>query len=82
MTKESIMENWQKYISINPEIRSGKPCVSGTRITVSDVLSYLASGMSIEEIIEDFPSLDKEKIVATLSFAAYRDNMTKISFAS
>jgi uncharacterized protein (DUF433 family) len=82
MTKELIMENWQKYISINPEIRSGKPCVTGTRITVSDVLSYLASGMSIEEIIEDFPSLDKEKITATLSFAAYRDNMTKISFAS
>jgi uncharacterized protein (DUF433 family) len=82
MTKEAIMENWQKHISINPEIRSGKPCVTGTRITVSDVLSYLASGMSIEEIIEDFPSLDKEKIVATLSFAAYRDNMTKISFAS
>ncbi len=82
MTKESIMENWQKYISINPEIRSGKPCVTGTRITVSDVLSYLASGMSIEEIIEDFPSLDKEKIMATLSFAAYRDSMTKISVAS
>jgi len=48
------MGNWQKHISINPEIRSGKPCVSGTRITVSDVLFYLASGMSIEEIIEDF----------------------------
>jgi uncharacterized protein (DUF433 family) len=76
------MENWQKYISINSEIRSGKPCVSGTRITVSDVLSYLASGMSMEEIIEDFPSLNKEKIIATLSFAAYRDNMTKIAFAS
>ena len=82
MTKESIMENWQKYISIDPEIRSGKPCVTGTRITVSDVLSYLASGMSIEEIIEDFPSLDKEKIMAILSFAAYRDSMTKISVAS
>ncbi|HKO77937.1 MAG TPA: DUF433 domain-containing protein [Flavobacterium sp.] len=76
------MENWQKYISIDPEIRSGKPCVTGTRITVSDVLSYLASGMSIEEIIEDFPSLDKEKIMAILSFAAYRDSMTKISVAS
>jgi len=76
------MENWQKYISINPEIRSGKPCISGTRITVSDVLSYLASGMSMEEIIVDFPSLNKEKIIATLSFAAYRDNMTKIDFAS
>lgn len=76
------MENWKKYISINSEIRSGKPCISGTRITVSDVLSYLAAGMSMEEIIADFPSLNKEKIIATLSFAAYRDNMTKIAFAS
>ncbi len=76
------MENWQKHISVNPEIRSGKPCISGTRITVSDVLSYLAAGMSMEEIIADFPSLNKEKIIATLSFAAYRDNMTKIAFAS
>lgn len=76
------MENWQKYISINPGIRSGKPCISGTRITVSDVLSYLAAGMSMEEIIEDFPVLDKDKITATLSFAAYRDSMTKIAFAS
>jgi uncharacterized protein (DUF433 family) len=76
------MENWQKHISINPEIRSGKPCVSGTRITVSDVLYYLASGMTIEEIIEDFPSLNKEGIIATLSFAAYRDSITKIAFAS
>ena len=76
------MENWKKYISINPEIRSGKPCISGTRITVSDVLSYLAAGMSMDEIIADFPTLDKQKIIATLSFAAYRDNMTKIAFAS
>lgn len=76
------MENWQKHISINPQIRSGKPCISGTRITVSDVLSYLASGMSMEEIVEDFPTLSKEKILATLSFASYRDSMTKIAFAS
>lgn len=76
------MEDWQKHIIINPEIRSGKPCLIGTRITVSDVLSYLASGMSFEEIIEDFPSLNKEKILATLSFASYRDSMTKIAFAS
>jgi uncharacterized protein (DUF433 family) len=76
------MENWQKYIGINPKIRSGKPCISGTRITVSDVLSYLASGMSIEEIIKDFPTLNKEKIMAALSFAAYRETMTKIAFAS
>ena len=76
------MENWQKHISINPEVRSGKPCVSGTRITVSDVLYYLASGMSIEEIVEDFPALNREKIIAILSFAAYRNSITKITFAS
>ena len=76
------MENWQKYITINPEIRSGKPCILDTRISVSDILSYLATGMSINEIIEDFPQLNEEKILATLSFAAYRDNTTKIAFAS
>ena len=76
------MENWQKHIFINPEIRSGKPCLIGTRITISDVLTYLASGMSISEIIEDFPQLDNEKIVAALSFAAHRETVTKISIAS
>ena len=76
------MENWQKHITINPEIRSGKPCVIGTRLTVFDVLSYLASGMSIDAIIEDFPQLDNEKIIAVLSFAAHRENITKIALAS
>lgn len=76
------MENWQKHITINPEIRSGKPCIKGTRLTVSDVLSFLASGMSFEEIIVDFPQLDKEKIFAALSFAAQRERITKIELAS
>lgn len=75
------MENWQKHITINPEIRSGKPCIKGTRLTVSDVLSFLASGMSVEEVIVDFPLLDKEKIFAALSFAAHRENITKIELA-
>ena len=75
------MENWQKYIVINPEIRSGKPCLLGTRISVNDVLSYLASGMTIIEITQDFPELNKEKILATLSFAAHRDSITKIAVA-
>ncbi|NCT08756.1 MAG: DUF433 domain-containing protein [Flavobacteriia bacterium] len=76
------MENWQKHITINPEIRSGKPCIKGTRLTVADVLSFLASGMSIEEIIVDFPQLDKEKILAVLSFTANRESITKIELAS
>jgi len=76
------MENWQKHITINSEIRSGKPCIKGTRLTVADVLSFLASGMSIEDIIVDFPQLDKEKILAVLSFAANRESITKIELAS
>jgi len=73
------MENWQKHITINSEIRSGKPCIKGTRLTVADVLSFLAS---IEDIIVDFPQLDKEKILAVLSFAANRESITKIELAS
>jgi len=51
-------------------------------ITISDVLSYLASGMSVNEIINDFPNLDNEKILAALSFAAHRESITKIALAS
>ena len=57
-------------ITIVPGIRSGKPIIKGTRITVSDVLSYRSSGMSHEEIIEDFPPLTEEAILASLSYAA------------
>lgn len=64
------MESYQQYISFNPDIRFGKPCIIGTRITVQDVLEWLASGMSFEEIIEDFPELDMVKIRAALAFAA------------
>jgi uncharacterized protein (DUF433 family) len=54
-------------------VRSGKPCVAGTRITVSDVLEYLASGMSQEEILSDFPDLRPEHIQAVLRYAAERE---------
>lgn len=76
------MENLLKFITVNPEIRSGKPCIINTRITVADILSYLASGMSKEEIIEDFPQLDSQKILSALSFAAHRESVTKIALAS
>jgi uncharacterized protein (DUF433 family) len=61
-------------ITINPAIRSGKPIVAGTRITVSDVLGYLASGMTEAEIMADFPDLSHEDILATLAFAAQREH--------
>jgi uncharacterized protein (DUF433 family) len=60
-------------ITLNPEIRSGKPAIRGTRITVADILEYLAGGMSHEEILEDFPSLEEEDIRAALAFAAERE---------
>lgn len=65
--------NYKELITIEPGKRSGKPCVRGLRITVSDVLEYLASGMSQDEILSDFPDLTAEDICACLSFAADRE---------
>jgi uncharacterized protein (DUF433 family) len=65
--------DYTKIITIEPGKRSGKPCIRGMRITVSDVLEYLASGMSIQEILEDFPELTEEDIRACLAFAAVRE---------
>ncbi len=60
-------------IVINPEIRSGKPIIKGTRITVTDILEYLAGGMSVEEILLDFADLNLEDNRAVLAFAAERE---------
>lgn len=67
------MINYRNYITIEPGKRSGKPCIRGMRITVQDVLEYLASGMSENEIIDDFPELTSEDIKACLAFAADRE---------
>ena len=73
--------NWKDHISIDPAVRSGKPSVKGTRITVFDVLEYLAGGMSEDEILADFPSLTREDIRACLSFAAARERRLTSSVA-
>jgi uncharacterized protein (DUF433 family) len=65
--------NWKEHIDINPAIRNGKPCIRGTRITVYDILEYLAGGMTEDEILSDFPDLKKEDIRACLAFAAARE---------
>ena len=72
------MENYHEYISVNPEIRFGKPCIKGTRIAVLDILQWLASGMTYEEILEDFPVLTRDHILAALAFAARREEITKV----
>ena len=72
------MNNFTDYISIHPDIRFGKPCIKETRIAVNDILSWLASGMSHEEIIKDFPLLKEEHILAALAFAANRESIIKL----
>jgi uncharacterized protein (DUF433 family) len=64
------MTDYRNYITIEPGKRSGKPCIRGLRITVYDVLSYLAAGMSKEEVLADFPELTEEDILACLAYAA------------
>jgi len=73
--------NWRERISVNPEVRGGKPCIRGTRITVYDVLEYLAGGMTDDEILADFPDLTREDIRACLAFAAARERRLSSSVA-
>ena len=65
--------SYQNIITIEPGKRGGKPCIRGMRITVYDVLGWLAAGMSHEEIVDDFPELTEEDIKACLEFAANRE---------
>jgi uncharacterized protein (DUF433 family) len=73
--------SWQDRIIVNSSVRSGKPCIKGTRITVYDVLEYLAGGMTEDEILSDFPDLTREDIRASLAFAAARERRLANSVA-
>ena len=66
---------YKNIITMEPGKRGGKPCIRGLRITVYDILEYLASGMNQQEILDDFPDLTKEDILASLSFAAERERL-------
>ena len=72
------MTDYLKYISVDSNIRFGKPCIKSTRISISDILGWLAAGMTHEVIMDDFPELKKEHILAALAFAANRDHITRI----
>lgn len=73
--------DYHERIVIDPLVRSGKPCIRGTRIAVADVLDYLGGGMTIPEVLDDFPDLKPEDIQACLSFAADRDRRLLIPAA-
>lgn len=71
--------DYKNIITIEPDKRNGKPCIRGMRITVSDLLEYLASGMTEQQIIEDFPELTSDDIHACLAFAAERERKLMIA---
>ncbi len=67
------MVDYRKIITIEPGKRSGRPCIRGMRITVGDVLDYMAGGMTIDDLLGDFPDLTREDVLACLAFAADRE---------
>jgi uncharacterized protein (DUF433 family) len=73
--------SYQGIITVEPGKRGGQPCIRGMRITVYDVRSYLASGMTEEEVLSDFPDLTHEDILACLGYAADRERRTMVSHA-
>jgi uncharacterized protein (DUF433 family) len=73
------MENFKKYIVIDSSKRFGQPVIKGTRISVSDVLSWLAHGMRHEDIIYEYPELSEVQINACLWYAAHKENRTRVA---
>ncbi|MFN3648048.1 MAG: DUF433 domain-containing protein [Armatimonadota bacterium] len=71
--------DYKQILTLEPGKRSGKPCIRGMRITVYDVLSYLAAGMTHEELLADFPYLTEDDIRACLSYAADREKHTLVA---
>lgn len=72
------MKDYSRFITLDPNIRSGKPTIRGMRITVYDILEMLSESMSIEAILEDFPELTQEDILATLAYAADKEHKLSV----
>jgi uncharacterized protein (DUF433 family) len=73
------MKDYREIIKINPGTRFGKPCIINTRISVYDVLSWLASGMTTKEILEDYPELTEADVQACLAYAADKEHKTRVA---
>jgi len=74
--------NWRDYISVNPEIMHGATCITGTRIPVSVVLDNLAAGDSVEQLLEEYPTLSSESVAAALAYAAEMARERVVAFGS
>lgn len=75
------MTGYRNFIEIHSDKRFGQPCIKSTRISVADVLGWLANGMSVNDIIEDFPELSEEKIQACLAYAADKEHRIRVVLA-
>jgi uncharacterized protein (DUF433 family) len=73
------LKHYSEIITIDPNIRFGKPCIRGMRISVYDVLRWYAAGMTEKEILNDYPELTKEDLLAVLAFAADREHRLKVA---
>ena len=73
------MKHYSEIITIDSQVRYGKPCIRGMRISVYDVLSWYASGMTENEILEDYPELTKDDLLAVLAYAADREHKVKVA---
>lgn len=71
--------DYKKFISIDPNIRFGKPCITGTRISVYDVLSWYANGMTKAEILDDFPELNEQQVQSCLAYAADKEHKIRVA---
>ncbi|WDZ99852.1 DUF433 domain-containing protein [Mucilaginibacter sp. SJ] len=71
--------NYKEFIEVNPEVRFSKPVIKGTRITVYDILQWLASGLTYKEITDDFPQLNEDHILACLAYAANKERIIKVA---
>ena len=74
-------EPWRSRITMEPGKRGGRPCIRGMRITVYDILSYLAAGMTVAEVLDDFPYLAPEDVQACFAFAAERERSMRMAVA-
>ena len=73
------MKHYSEIITIDPQVRFGKPCVKGTRISAYDILGWLANGMSIAQIVEEYPELTQEDVYACLSYAADKEHKIRLA---
>ncbi|MEZ5980340.1 MAG: DUF433 domain-containing protein [Planctomycetota bacterium] len=62
--------NWRDHITVDPEVCHGQPCIEGTRVLVSAVLDNLAAGRTVEQVVEDYPSIGRDDVMAALAYAA------------